>query len=59
MHSLNHGTIGGLISMVTLQTQSIPGTSDAIKTIISILVGLAGTVLSFYLNKWFVKDKTK
>jgi uncharacterized membrane protein YuzA (DUF378 family) len=58
MLHLNHGYFGGTITWFTMQIQSIPGTSDAIKALISILVGLAGTVLSFYLTKWLTKPKT-
>jgi uncharacterized membrane protein YuzA (DUF378 family) len=58
MHNVYHGYFGGTISWFLLQVQSIPGASDAIKAIISILVGLAGTVLSYYLNKWLVNRKT-
>ena len=58
MHSVNHGVIGGLISMVTLQSQNMPDMSDAIKALIAIAVGLCGTFLSYYLNKWLVKKNT-
>ena len=59
MENIYHGYFGGTCSWFLLQVQTIPGTSDAIKAIISILVGLAGTVLSYYLNKWLVRNKTK
>lgn len=46
--------------MITLEaTNPIPGVDEAIKAVISIVAGIIGSVVTYYLNKWLLKKNNK
>ena len=47
---------GSILGFVTLEAQSpIPGVDDAIKAVITIVAGVIGSIVTYYLNKWLTK----
>lgn len=47
---------GSLLGFVTLQAQSpISGLDDALKAVITIVAGIVGSVITYFLNKWILK----
>ena len=51
---------GSLLGFVTLEAQTpIPGVDDAIKAVITIVAGVIGSVVTYYLNKWLLKKNSK
>jgi hypothetical protein len=58
MKHIFFGTVGFITCFASLkQTSEIPGLSDAIQTLISLIAGAAGSVISFFLNKWLLKKQ--